>query len=249
LEKIEHLCYNYFMSSTIINEIYPKAPLIETIFEIKFSGEPSIDCQKDKFYDKIRKDYPRIMVPRAKEGIAIALEPYLFEKEDNSFSIGLSINKLFLSCKKYQGFQVFKNEVLRVFSIFNDTFKGISALNRTGLRYINIIPFAREKGTVPLKNLLNISLLLPASTSPVFKNIHISFVLQVEGGNITTRIEPVVAPDKSEAIILDFDYAKEKPLVFNSIEQYIEESHKHTKHLFEELVTEDLKKIMRGEVV
>ncbi len=237
------------MGITKKNEIYPKAPLIETVFEIKFAGEPSIDCQKDKFYDRIRKEYPRIMVPRSKDGIAIALEPYLFEKEDNSFSIGLSINKLFLSCKKYQGFQFFKDEVLRVFSVFNDTFKMVSELNRTGLRYINIISFAREKGTIPLKNLLNVDLHLPTSTSPNFKNIQISFVLQVEGGNITTRIEPVVAPDKSEAIILDFDYAKEKPLIFNSIDQYIEESHKHTKCLFEELVTEDLKKIMWGEVV
>ncbi|MBU4408643.1 MAG: hypothetical protein KJ772_08075, partial [Proteobacteria bacterium] len=89
------------MEDKKMHEIYPKPPLIETIFEIKFSGEPSIDCQKDKFFNKIRKDYPKLMVPRAKEGVAIALEPYLFEKEDASYSIGLSINKLFLSCKKY----------------------------------------------------------------------------------------------------------------------------------------------------
>jgi len=237
------------MEDKKMHEIYPKPPLIETIFEIKFSGEPSIDCQKDKFFNKIRKDYPKLMVPRAKEGVAIALEPYLFEKEDASYSIGLSLNKLFLSCKKYQGFQVFKKEVLRVFAIFDDTFKVISVLNRTGLRYINIIPFAREKGLIPLTSFLNINIALPKSIPPVFKNIGISFVSQKDGGNITTRIEPAIAPDKSEAIILDFDYAKEGQLFFQSIEQYIEESHKHTKHFFEELVTEDFKKIMRGEVI
>jgi uncharacterized protein (TIGR04255 family) len=237
------------MEDRKMHEIYPKPPLVETVFEIKFSGEPSIDCHRDKFFNKIRKDYPKLMVPRAKEGVAIALEPYLFEKEDASYSIGLSINKLFLSCKKYQGFQVFKKEVLRVFAIFDNTFKAVSVLNRTGLRYINIIPFAREKGLIPLTSFLNINIALPESIPQEFKNVGISFVSQKNSGNITTRIEPVIAADKTEAIYLDFDYAKEGQLTFQSIEQYIKESHKHTKHFFEKLVTEDFKKIMRGEVI
>ena len=45
------------------------------------------------------------------------------------------------------------------------------------------------------------------------------------------------------------DYAKEKDLGFDSISQYLDESHQHTKYLFEELITDGYKNVMKGEVV
>lgn len=231
------------------NEVYQHAPLVETVFEIRFPGDPSIECNRDKFYNKIKKDYSKLLVPRCREGVAIALEPYSFEREDGTGAIGLSINKLSLNCKKYEGYQSFKKEILRVFSVFSDIFPEIKVLRRTGLRYINIIPFTREKGIIPLKSYLNVKIDLTPSIPAIFKNLSISFISQTEGGTITTRIEPVIAPDKSEAIILDFDYAKEDNLSMNQLEKYLEESHKHTKYLFEQLITENFRKIMKGEVV
>ena len=49
--------------------------------------------------------------------------------------------------------------------------------------------------------------------------------------------------------MLDFDYAKDVDLNYKNFDAYLEESHKHTKALFEGLVTESYRKIMRGEVV
>ncbi len=91
---------------------------------------------------------------------------------------------------------------------------------------------------------------LPKSISTNFKNLNIIFVSQTKGGSITTRIEPAISHDQTqEAIILDFDYAKEEGLNFGSIDKYLDESHQHTKYLFEELITDDYKKVMRGEVI
>jgi uncharacterized protein (TIGR04255 family) len=126
----------------------------------------------------------------------------------------------------------------------------VEKLKRTGLRYINIIPFTREKNVIPIKNYLNIQIKLPKSMSTDFKNLSMIFVSQTEGGNITTRIEPVISENQTEeAIMLDFDYAKEKDLNFDSIDAYLEESHKHTKDLFEGLITDNYRKVMRGEVI
>ncbi len=161
----------------------------------------------------------------------------------------LAINKIAFYCKKYEGFELFKKEALRVFSIFYELFK-IKKLTRTGLRYINIIPFIRENNIIPINNFLNIQINLPKSIPTNFTNLAIIFVSQTKGGSITTRIEPVISKDRTqEAIILDFDYAKEKDLYFYKIEEYLDESHKYTKYLFEELITEDYKKVMRGEVI
>jgi len=231
------------------NEIYKNAPLVETVFEITFPGEPAIECNRDKLYAKIRNLYSKVLVPQAQQGVSIALSPYRFEREDGMAGVMLSINKIAFYCKKYEGFNLFFKETMRLFSIFGDLFK-IKKIKRTGLRYINILPFVKENGAIPFKNYFNIDLKLPKSIPPKFENLSIIFVSKIEGGNITTRIEPAISPDRTkEVIILDFDYAKAGNLNFQGLQEYLNESHKHTKYLFEELITEDYKKVMRGEVI
>jgi uncharacterized protein (TIGR04255 family) len=231
------------------NEIYKNAPLIETVFEIRFPGEPSIECNRDKFYEKIRSVYSMVLVSSFQAGAIAAQPPYRFEREDGTSGVIMSINKISFYCKKYEGFSLFKKETMRIFSIFRELFK-VEKLKRTGLRYINIIPFTREKNIIPIKNYLNIQIKLPKSMSTDFKNLSMIFVSQTKGGNITTRIEPVISENQTEeAIMLDFDYAKEKDLNFDSMDAYLEESHKHTKGLFEGLITDNYRKVMRGEVI
>ncbi len=231
------------------NEIYKSAPLVETVFEIRFPGEPAIECNRDKFYEKVRDVYSKVLIPKSFEGKAMALEPYKFEREDGTNGVMLSVNKIAVYCKKYSGFKPFKKETMRIFSIFGELFK-VKKLNRTGLRYINIIPFTRERDVIPIKNYLNIKMELPKSIPTNFKNLNMIFVSQTKGGSITTRIEPAISPDKTqEVIILDFDYAKEENLIFGSIDKYLDESHQHTKYLFKELITDSYKKVMQGEVI
>mgnify|MGYP001111877111 CR=1 FL=1 len=231
------------------NEIYKNAPLVETVFEIRFPGEPAVECGRDKFYEQIRDAYSKVLVPRSAEGKAMAVEPYQFEREDGTYGVMFSINKLAIYCKKYEGFNLFKKETMRLVDIFGKLYK-VKKLTRTGLRYINIIPFTREGEIIPLQNYLNIKVGLPESISTDFANLNLIFVSKTDGGSITTRIEPAISQDKShEVIILDFDYAKEKDLSFDSISQYLDESHRHTKYLFEELIRDGYKKVMKGEVV
>lgn len=233
------------------NEIYENAPLVETVFEIRFPNEPAIECNRDKFYEKIRNDYSCVIVPSLVQGSTITLGavPYKFEREDRTSAVTISIDKILISCKRYEGFRLFKKETMRIFSIFRELFK-VDKLTRTGLRYINIIPFTREGNIIPITNYLKIEINLPKSISTDFKNLKMFFVSQISGGCITTRIEPVITEDQTqEVIMLDFDYAKDEGLKFNSIEEYLEESHKHTKDMFEELVTDNYRKVMCGEVV
>jgi uncharacterized protein (TIGR04255 family) len=230
-------------------EIYVNSPLAEVIYEIRFPGEPAIECNRDKFYEEIRNEYSKVLVPNFIQGQAMAVEPYRFENEDRTGGVMLSINKIAIYCKKYKGFDLFKNETMRILTIFRKLFK-VDKLKRSGLRYINIIPFTREGNIVPFKNYLNIQINLTKSISTDFKNFNMIFVSQTEGGSIATHIEPIISSTLTgEAIMLDFDYAKEKDLEFNSIGQYLEESHNHTKELFEELITDNYRKVMRGDVI
>ncbi len=108
--------------------------------------------------------------------------------------------------------------MLKIFSVFGELFT-IEKLTRTGLRYVNVIPYTREKGIIPIENYLNIRIELPKSISTDFENLNMIFISQTEDGKVATHIESVISQDQTEeAIMLDFDYAKEKDLYFNSLE-------------------------------
>ena len=232
-----------------MSRLYKNPPLIEAIFEIRFPGEPAIECHRDEFYKRIRNEYPRILVPRMKAQRFPALEPYRFEKQDKSSGIMLAINKFSYYSRKYPGYTKFQKESMGLIQGFGNIFN-LDKLNRTGWRYINIIPFTRETGNIPLKRFLNLRLITPKSMPDQFENISIVFILKVNGGSITVKLESMMTEDKkNEALLLDFDYVKVKNLAFRKVKSYMQESHRFTRTLFEELITNNYRKYLRGETI
>ncbi len=238
------------MSKNTKSEIYPNSPLVEVIFEIKFPGEPIVECRRDIFFDFIRKDYPKVFIPQTKEGSFVAIGPYRFEKEDRSSGVMLAIDRFSCYCRKYPGFAIFKKEAIRLIGMFKKSYPKINIINRTGFRYVNIIPFTREEGVVPLDKFLNVKLRLPATIPERYKNISVGFIAKTKGGSITTRMETLLAAEKGgEAILLDIDYAKEEELSINTAKKYLDESHNYARQLFEDLITDAYRMYLRGESI
>ncbi|HHT9104326.1 MAG TPA: TIGR04255 family protein [Candidatus Wujingus californicus] len=238
------------MPKNIKSEIYPNSPLVEVIFEIRFPADPVVECKRDVFFDFVRKDYAQIFVPQTKEGSFVALEPYRFAKEDRSSGIMLSINRFSYYSRKYPGFALFKKEIIRLIDIFKKSYPTIKKLTRTGFRYVNIIPFTREQGIVPLDKYLNVKLQLPSLILGKYNNISVGLIAKTNGGSITTRIETLSATDKSgEAILLDIDFAKEDDLSMVNVKKYLDESHNYSRQLFEDLITDMYRIYLRGESI
>ncbi|HBI23940.1 MAG: hypothetical protein A2Y48_02650 [Nitrospirae bacterium RIFCSPLOW2_12_42_9] len=232
------------------NPIYPNTPLVETVFEIRFTGEPAVECKRDEFFYKIRSKYPKVYVPKLKEAVqALALEPYHFRSEDDKTGVMIALNRFAFFTKEYKGFNSFKKETLMLMKIFTGMFK-ITKLNRTGLRYINIIPFARENDIIPVNNYLNFGINFPEVYPKQYNSLSIAFKALTEAGSITTRLENNVSIEGSqEVILLDFDYAKENNLSTSKLEHYLEESHKYTKQMFESLITDTYRSYLKGEAI
>ena len=66
------------MSSEFNSEVYPNQPLVEVVFEIRFPGEVRVECERHLFWEKIRDDYPNVLVPHAQTDKAMALMPYKY---------------------------------------------------------------------------------------------------------------------------------------------------------------------------
>lgn len=231
------------------NELYRNQPLVEVVFEIRFPGEPVIECNRHEFYNKVRKNYPNVIVPSVQQAPFPALNPYRFEKADGTAGSMIAINKFSYYTHKYPGYNEFKKEFLFLVSEF-DKLVDLTKLTRVGWRYVNIIPFTRENGYIPLKRFFNLALHLGKDISDEYENVSIAFVSKKDDYSITTRLENVEAPEeKGEALHLDFDCFKRLDLSFSEIETYIERTHGIAKNMFEQIITEDYREYLRGEKI
>lgn len=179
----------------------------------------------------------------------MALEPYRFEKRDRTSGIMIAMNRFSYFCRQYPGYRKFSQEALRLINIFGNIYK-IEKLNRTGWRYMNLIPFTREKENIPLKRLFNFDIITPNLIANEYENLSLVFITKTKGGSITFKLESVIAKDAThEAIVLDLDYAKMKNLIFEEVSNYMEESHHFTRSLFEDLITESFRDYLRGKTI
>ncbi|HED36659.1 MAG TPA: TIGR04255 family protein [Ignavibacteria bacterium] len=241
---------------TYSDEVYPNQPLQEVVFELRFPGEVRIECERHLFWEKIRDDYSEISVPRPVPDQAMALMPYRFRKSDRSMSVLVCMRSLAVSAKIYPGYKEFSKEVLRIYEIFGSTFN-LKKLNRIGWRYINIIPFIRENGSIPLTRFLNLGFKVPKSVPEKFKNLDFVFESEHEGCSVITRLQSIEKlsghDNAQEALLLDFDYGKvptiEQELNFSDVPKYLNEAHQKTRQLFEDFITEEYRQYLRGDVI
>lgn len=232
-----------------ISESYPNSPLVEVVCEIRFSGELAIECRRNEFFDKIRNKYPKILIPQSGSSQTNPLTPYRFENESENAGIMLALNRFAFFDKDYSGHKQFISEFTRLAKILVETYP-LRDLQRVGWRYINIIPFSREDGIVPLKRFVAAGIRVPEGISDQFENLGIVFVLRVSAGTITTRIESIIrSDDQQEALLLDFDFAMTEKLQTSKIGSYVRKAHKQTRNLFESLVTDEYRQYLREETI
>ncbi|MBI5366501.1 MAG: TIGR04255 family protein [Planctomycetes bacterium] len=232
--------------------VYPNAPLSETTSELHFPGEPAIECHRDEIYAAVRRELPEVHVPTSLPQQAPALQHYKFTNAEGTRYISIAINSLAYTTKRYPGFAGFKEEALACLTGIGKRFQ-LDGLTRVGLRYINIIPFARRDHTVPLSDFLKVRVELPGEDAAPPAEIAIALAKPCGDGTLTTRLESLRSSDKArEAILLDFDFAlasEKSPLKFAKIADYLDAGHAYTKAHFESLITERYRKSMTEEVV
>ena len=236
-------------------KIYKKSFLDQVVCEIRFLPELYIEGNKNLFYDRIKNEYPLVLLPYPDSSSPNSLQPYRFDSADQHKSVIFSIDKITYIERKYNGFEAFKPNAIKYLEMFCDIYK-IKDLVRLGLRYVNIIPIVVEKGgSLPIGEYLNFSLNLPEEISAnKIKQINANFITEFNGGHLRIHI----AQQKSEALIgesailkhgllLDFDYVVSTKFSSKSIDNYIEEAHKHTKLVFNKIITEKYEKILMEE--
>lgn len=229
--------------------VYANAPLAEVVFEVRFSGEPAVECRRDDYYRRIKGEFPQIAIPNAELSSAPSPMPYRFVSVGGDETLMAGLDRFAYSTRRYGGYAIFGPRALSMTTCFCNQFR-IRKLERTGLRFINVIPFLREGGAIPWKRYFTAGVTMPETTTDDFMNVSLGVESRTQAGLITTRIAVGKSVDeRHEVFILDFDFAKTGVLHVNRLKTYLLESHDHTKKVFEGIVTDEYKAVMRGEVV
>lgn len=231
---------------------YPNSSLDEVVCEVQFPGILDIECRRNEFYYKIKEKYPYILLPSIKPEQPPSIAPYRFQDKDNSQNangIMLAINRFSYYQRDYDNHVPFKEEFIRLLGLLKETYP-LEKLNRIGWRYINLIPFVREKGLIPIQRYLNLNICLPEDLAEKHTNFSLALSSKVQNGIMTLRIESVRRKETNEEVILlDWDYGITKDIELQKIDDYLEEAHCNTRRLFEELITDKYRQYLRGEEI
>lgn len=217
-----------------LNEVYLNSPLIEVVCELRFQRNLEIECRRNDYYGRIKEKYPNILVPYLPPGGgAPALLQYRFENVENDAGILLSIDKFSHYDKKYEGHKKFISEFLNSWKALLGTYE-IQEPTRLGWRYINVIPFGREGGLVPLADFFNFQLDFPNTNGADFENLDMTFVTRIKEGSITTKLQTASEPKTChEVFILDIDFGMKENLSIKNIEKNVQQAHVEARALFE----------------
>ena len=133
--------------------LYDKNPLESVICQVKFPTILRVDSElPSAFQDRIRETFPLFREPSVEEvnippefakllGKQFERLPgrnYNFLSEDENWQVNLTRDFLALTCRKYERWEIFKEQLQIPLKAFCDEYKP-SFFSRVGLRYRNII--------------------------------------------------------------------------------------------------------------
>lgn len=238
-------------SRTPEDVVYPNQPLVEVAFELRFFGEPVVESRRHEFYEKIRSDYPNVYVPAIAAGSHPALQRYKFEREDGSAGVTLALNALGYFQREYEGSARFIQEILRLADTANDLFQ-VRRFSRIGWRYINLIPFTREKTLIPLARFFNNPPSLFGIDSHEFNEVQFRASTTYEDQKVLVNLASQDSgEDADESLVFDIDAfvdnLSESGFEISQLSEKVDNLHRIARNFFEDSITEEYRDFLRGD--
>ncbi|MCL5408850.1 MAG: TIGR04255 family protein [Candidatus Omnitrophica bacterium] len=203
--------------------------LAEVIFEIRFPAELSIESQKDRYYERIRKHFPQILIPKTATSEAYGLEPYKFASKEWNRFIAFSINKFFYISNEYQNFQIFRQELQDCLIPFLKLHSQISTLKKVSLKYTNRFPISRKAELIPLEDYLNYEYKLPDGIPNQFTSFFSDFTSKTKDGNLRMHVQ---YENEKEELVLGLEFFFDNQLIVSQIPEYTNNAHEYIKKAF-----------------
>ena len=223
------------------------APLVETIFELRFPGEPRVLTSLDAYYEEVREAFPQVFVPNAQPGLAPALQPWEFKSQTGLRWIAISVNAFAFHVRDYVDYKDFKNQVLRLADSFCRQYR-ITGLTRVGTRYLNQILILRPPDKpIPLSNYLNMGFCVPeVIDASALEDIHLQLATRRAGTQLVLGLHYVAQP---ESLILDLDCGVVDEVSSSSLASHLDTVHGCVEDAFAGLAADQYMEYMKGDTL
>ena len=229
------------------SEVFPNAPLVEAVFEIKFNGALSVDCNKHKIQHHFRKRFPLLGVPSLPSaGPHPLAAPLRLSNTNDTELVQFSVTNFSYHLKKYTRFAEFKRKGIAACQSFMRLAE-LEAFERVGLRYVDRIPVLRQGGLIPLNRYLNFRFQLPEAIPEKLEQFSVRLITKLGPGELRTNLILQQSSDanKNEWIVLDFDFITFGHMKLNDLGRCLDAAHKHTKSVFMSLISKEYLQVMR----
>ena len=229
-----------------IDEVFPRPPLREVAFEIRFAPRLRVNAELWKIQEEILAEYPIVgsetLLPQ--NGGAVTIN--VFQNPRSARALKVSQENFLVAFTKYTRFEDFKDEVIVRTKQFCEKFN-VSNLLRVGLRYVNniVVPVSENASSLlryvrPLIDLERIQI----------DGID-QFVTEVrmrEKGHLVTLRGTLLAPldDGRRVYVLDIDCHSRAPHSAEELPRLLDDYHQNAQLFFLDHITEEYKNVMRG---
>lgn len=232
--------------------IYPNQPLTSVAIEIRFRGDLGVEKNRHKIQQKIRSEYPNLLVPNAEVNVAPATQPFRFQDESDKNGIQFSICNFGIYSRQYPGHKAFIGELVRVLSLFCDGLDPLQ-VTRIGWRYINEIAFTRENGNIPVRHFLSKGGPMGFAVGRDTLALSHRTLVEDRDARLNVRLESKEHAERMghEALIFDIDIYKEyspgTEMDQNKIVWHLQRLHSSAYKIFESSITPSYRSYLKGD--
>lgn len=241
---------------------YEKAPLLEAVFEIRFTQRASWDLTipgliyeriKGRFPQKERRVAQEIGIVVGPEGLtqqARTSELSLFFQQDRKMLVQVGPRVVSLHClRPYPGWGLFKESIAEIYNAIENVVE-IKELERIALRYINMIEIDEKR--IEPKDYFNIYIFLGEQLPQDMVHFNIECVFPYEEGRDVCRIQfttpfPTTPTPTGINFLLDIGYFLANPESIRSeqVLEWLEMAHQRIQNIFEGSITDKLRKLFQ----
>lgn len=224
-------------------EVFPRPPLREVAFEVRFSPRLRISAEIWKLQDKLVGIYPSVGKENPIQANGTILDVSVFQNPADFRVIKVTAQSFLIAFTRYSNFEEFKKEVLDRTTEFCSSF-GIRSFTRVGLRYVNEILL---EGSDPASLLRLVRPVLNFDRFPIDFVNQFAVEMRTHYKEHLMTLRSALIPGNPSTYVLDIDSHLTHAV---SIEQYpnlLDEFHDSAQRIFLDHITEECKSRMRSQ--
>lgn len=171
--------------------IFKHPPATEVQLGIAFPNNFEVADQRDRFYKKVRAEFPIIIMPEQSKA-AYDFADYLLQRQDTAERIEVGMNYFRVASTRYPGFRKFRELFMNLLNSFFQCYE-IKSFTLLAMSYRNALPLeANQK----YKDCFALNISLPDTEEPELFAGQGVLVFQKPQGFVTVQLEPKLEGSK-----------------------------------------------------